>query len=63
MAVNHFPMRTARALVAADPLRFGRAAPPQFGTSNEQSWTIADDLRLFAATFVAGFLFVTILVA
>jgi len=62
MAVKTFPMRTPRALVAANPLQFGRAPawPPQSG--GEARWTASDDLRLFASIFAAGFLFVSILI-
>jgi len=58
MAFNHFPMRTSRALVASDPLLFGRAAP-----AFDNGWSLSKDLQLFAATFAAGFLFVSILIA
>lgn len=57
MAFNTFPMRTPRALVAIDPRSFGRAAAIDGGGR-----TLADDARLFAATFAAGFIFVSILV-
>ena len=63
MVINHFPMRTTRALVAGDPLKFGRAAEWQLAADGEKRWTIPDDLRLFASTFAAGFLFVAILIA
>ena len=52
-------MRSARALVAGDPRLFGRAIP----RANEQRWALSDDAQLFAATFAAGFLFVSILIA
>ena len=57
MAFNTFPMHTPRALVASDPRSFGRAAAIDCDTRS-----LADDARLFAATFVAGFLFVSILI-
>jgi len=49
-------MRTS---IAIDPLRFGRrvrAAP----VIQAKPQSIGDDFRLFAMTFAAGFLFVTI---
>ena len=58
MAFNTFPMRTARALVATDPRRFGRAEPLP-----DSRPSLADEAQLFAATFAAGFLFVSILIA
>jgi hypothetical protein len=55
-------MQLARPAFAADPRSFGRArfralcaAPP--------SASLSDDLKLFATTFLAGFLFVSILIA
>jgi hypothetical protein len=51
-----------RPLFAAHPSTFGRARgrvadEPAAAVSN-----VADDLKLFAATFLAGFLFVSILI-
>ena len=63
MAFNDFPMRTPRALVAADPTRFGRACPWQSPAAEHPGWTVPDELKLFGSTFVAGFLFVSILIA
>ena len=57
MAFNTFPMRTPRALVASDPRGFGRAV-----AIAGDGRTLADDARLFAATFAAGFIFVSILI-
>jgi hypothetical protein len=55
-------MRITRPTLALDSRLFGRrarfAAEPAPMTS---AW--ADDLRLFAATFIGGFLFVSILIA
>ena len=55
-------MQLARPAFAADPRSFGRgrlralcAAPA--------SAPLSDDLKLFATTFLAGFLFVSILIA
>jgi hypothetical protein len=63
MAVNHFPMHSSRALVAGDPRQFGRAPAWQSPTAGEaRHWRLSDDAQLFAATFAAGFLFVSILI-
>ena len=62
MAFNHFPMRSSRALVAADPRHFGRARMWQTHAADENRWTLSDDARLFATTFAGGFLFVAILI-
>jgi len=63
MAVKHIPMRTPRALVATNPLLFGRG-PAWLSVGTEtRRWTVYDDVKLFATTFAAGFLFVSILLA
>jgi hypothetical protein len=61
MAFNDFPMRTGRTLVAADPRLFGRAACAQVA-QEARAWNAGDDLKLFATTFAAGFLFLSILI-
>jgi hypothetical protein len=64
MAANHIPMRTARALVASNPLQFGRGRAWRLpGAEEEAGAPIPGDLKLFATTFAAGFLFVSILIA
>jgi hypothetical protein len=63
MAFNTFPMRSSRALVAADPRFFGRARAWPLSAPEDEPRALVDDLRLFASTFAAGFLFVSILVA
>jgi hypothetical protein len=63
MSFNHFPMRSARAVIAADPRLFGRADPRQLEPLPEDGWMLSDDLKLFGSTFAAGFLFVSILIA
>ena len=62
MAFNTFPMRTSRALVAADPRQFGRARAWQLADGADERRALCDDARLFASTFAAGFLFVSILI-
>jgi hypothetical protein len=52
-----------------DPRRFGRFRPPDITTatvdtaSRPQASRVASELGLFAVTFLAGFLFVSILLA
>jgi hypothetical protein len=55
-------MRTYRALVAADPRRFGRAAVCQLAAAAEQRLTVSEEVQLFTATFAAGFVFISILI-
>jgi len=62
MSSNHLLMRIPRGLVAADPRRFGRAAAFQLAAPAEQRLSLSDELQLFAATFTAGFVFVSILI-
>ena len=46
-----------------DPRLFGRGRMRIFDQREEKSWSIPDDVKLFATTFAAGFLFVSILIA
>ena len=55
-------MRTQRALVAANPRRFGRARAFALAAPAEQAASLSDDFKLFAATFAGGFVFVSILI-
>jgi hypothetical protein len=55
-------MQFARPANAVHPRRFGRRAvyrPAELRATD----AIADDLKLFATTFAAGFVFVTVLLA
>ena len=54
-------MRTQRALVATDPLQFGRG--PSWFADAGRAQACLEDAKLFATTFAAGFLFVSIFVA
>ena len=63
MAVNHFAMQSARALVATHTLSLALAQIDQSPAKQDRRWTMTDDAQLFAATFAAGFLFVSILIA
>ena len=56
-------MRTPRALVATNPLQFGRGRLWPSVADGGPVWTFPDDAKLFATTFVAGFLFVSIFLA
>lgn len=56
-------MRTLRPAIAADPRLFGRGQMRVLEqAAAERRWTIPDDLALFATTFAAGFLFVSIFI-
>jgi len=57
-------MRTLRPVIAADPRLFGRGrARAVAQPAVERRWTFSDDLILFATTFAAGFIFVSIYIA
>jgi hypothetical protein len=56
-------MQLVRPAVATDPRLFGRGMIRNFGEPcSRHSTALSDDLKLFAATFIAGFVFVTILI-
>jgi hypothetical protein len=55
-------MQLARRIVAADPRMFGRG-PKRLLEAGQTENRISADLKLFATTFVAGFVFVSILIA
>jgi hypothetical protein len=52
-----------RSTAAVDPRRFGRATLRILAIPPEGGWRLGDDVKLFATTFVAGFLFVSILIS
>jgi hypothetical protein len=58
-------MQLARPRFAMDPKLFGKGRPRQLpnGPAKALSSTIGADLKFFATTFVAGFLFVSILIS
>lgn len=63
VALRTFAMQFLRPNFAEHPMRFGRG--PVRVTDDvaaQHGLAIADDVKLFAATFVAGFLFVSILI-
>jgi hypothetical protein len=52
-----------RPAIALDPRLFGRRFPGFIlGDDKERGWSVGDDLKLFASTFAAGFLFVSVLI-
>ena len=55
-------MQLARPAIAADPRFFGRARQWQIECRQGAS-SARGDLRLFATTFLAGFVFVSLLIA
>ena len=52
-------MQFARPAVANDPKRFGRGRV-RLQTAADVEMRVSDDLRLFATTFLGGFVFVTL---
>jgi hypothetical protein len=54
-------MQLARPAIAVDPRRFGRS-PSRVLEQAPVASTISADLKLFAATFLAGFVFVSVLI-
>jgi hypothetical protein len=55
-------MATIRPAAAIDPRVFGRRPIALPEEQPLRSSTLGDDMRLFAATFAAGFLFVSVLI-
>ncbi|HEU4705283.1 MAG TPA: hypothetical protein VFS45_06225 [Sphingomicrobium sp.] len=55
-------MATTRPATAIDPLLFGRRSSARDPGLEETGARLQDDLRLFSATFAAGFLFVSVLI-
>jgi hypothetical protein len=51
-----------RPALAIDPRCFGRRLVLH-DNPRPEGWTMSQDMRLFATTFVAGFLFVSMLLA
>ena len=54
-------MQLARPVHALDPRRFGRARARVLDTARAEQ-RLGDDFKLFATTFLAGFLFVSVLI-
>ena len=55
-------MPAFRPIFAAHPMHFGRGPVRRAYEPARQATKIANDLKLFGATFFAGFLFVSILI-
>lgn len=55
-------MQLVRPVFASHPFRFGRGPLRVVGEAPPARVGMREDLKLFAATFVAGFLFVSILI-
>lgn len=55
-------MQLAKPAIAADPRRFGRGARREL-SAVPSATGLSDDFKLFATTFLAGFLFISILLA
>jgi hypothetical protein len=56
-------MQLARSASAVHPRTFGRGPRKELAVPQPAGQMISDDLKLFATTFAAGFLFVTVLLA
>lgn len=56
-------MQNFRPAFALHPRRFGRGPVRAMSSQAGPTWTLSDDLKLFATTFIAGFVFVTILIS
>jgi hypothetical protein len=56
-------MQLARSASAIHPRRFGRGPVRDLEQSAPVVSCISDDVKLFATTFAAGFIFVTVLFA
>ena len=55
-------MQAARPAIAVDPKLFGKGPLRQLAAESERPSTDWSDVRLFATTFFAGFLLVSILI-
>jgi hypothetical protein len=55
-------MQFVRPVFAAHPRRFARGRARILAMPVESASTLSDDLKLFTTTFLAGFLFVSILI-
>ena len=56
-------MQLARPAFAPDPRLFGRGRVRELGSAPTARAALSDDLKLFATTFVAGFVVVSILIS
>ncbi|MEO6225307.1 MAG: hypothetical protein ABIO80_05595 [Sphingomicrobium sp.] len=56
-------MQLARPLFAPDPRAFGRGRSLEIAATAPAAPLLSDDVKLFATTFLAGFVFVSIFLA
>ena len=56
-------MQLARSASAIHPRSFGRGPRKELGAFQPAAPSASDDLKLFATTFAAGFVFVSVLLA
>jgi len=56
-------MQLARPAIALHPKMFGKGPVRAFSAQASAAPAISDDLKLFATTFLAGFVFVSILIS
>ena len=56
-------MQLARPVSAAHPRQFGRGPVRQLDQALPAAKLVSDELKLFATTFAAGFVFVSVLLA
>ena len=56
-------MQLARPAIAQHPFRFGRGPLRHVEPAAAAAPSIGGDLKLFATTFLAGFVFVSVLIA
>jgi hypothetical protein len=61
-ALSMFFMQAARSRFAANPKLFGKGPVRDLSRSEIQRTSFTNDFKLFATTFLAGFLFVSILI-
>jgi hypothetical protein len=55
-------MQTVRPAIASDPRSFGRGNPRALAVATPANG-LSDDFKLFAMTFLAGFVFVSVFLA
>ena len=56
-------MQLDRPLVATHPCSFGRGRARVVALSGAARWRPSEDVKLFATTFVVGFVFVSVLIS
>jgi hypothetical protein len=61
-ALRDFAMQLVRPAIQMHPRRFGKGQVRVLAMPVEPASHLSDDLKLFAATFLAGFIFVSILI-